>query len=352
MLEKNTTKSFNPSGVGIKNGRFIGLPFEEVDSKLILIPVPWDTTVSFKDGTSTGPENILEASSQLDLYDADAPNAWKAGIFFREESKSLRKLNKTARKKAKKHIALLEKGVTPNESHLINLGKVNKLCETMNQMVYLETSELLQSGKIVGLAGGDHSSPLGYYKALFDHFGEYGILVIDAHLDLRDAYENFKYSHASIYYNTIKEIPISKLVQVGIRDYCDEELEILKASDGKIAPIFDHQIRDSLSLGLHWHDICKEISASLPDKIVISVDIDGLAPHLCPNTGTPVPGGLEYNQLIYLLKFLVESGKKILGFDLCEVAGVGHEWDGNVGARVLYKLACLTIKSQNILNHE
>jgi agmatinase len=352
MLEENTTNSFNPSGVGVKNGKFIGLPFDENDASLILIPVPWDATVSYKDGTSKGPENILEVSSQLDLYDSDAPDVWKAGIFFKEETSRLKKLNKTARKKAKKHITLLEKGDTPNEKHLKNLDKVNKLCETMNENVYQETSELLQLGKIVGLVGGDHSSPLGYYKALFDYHGEYGMLVIDAHLDLRNAYEDFKYSHASIYYNTIQEIPISKLVQVGIRDYCDEELKFIEESDGKIAPIFDHQIRDSISLGLHWHDICKEIGDSLPENIVISVDIDGLAPHLCPNTGTPVPGGLEFNQFSYLLKYLVDSGKKIIGFDLCEVAGVGHEWDGNVGARVLYKLACLTLKSQNILNHE
>ena len=91
-------------------------------------------------------------------------------------------------------------------------------------------------------------------------------------------------------------------------------------------------------------NLCQEIISHLPEKVYISFDIDGLDPKLCPNTGTPVPGGLELEQVYGLFRELVNSGREIIGFDVCEV-GDG-EWDGNVGARIVYKLANLLNLSQ------
>ena len=91
-------------------------------------------------------------------------------------------------------------------------------------------------------------------------------------------------------------------------------------------------------------DLCREIINHLPEKVYISFDIDGLDPKLCPNTGTPVPGGLELEQVYCLFRELVNSGREIIGFDVCEVGDA--EWDGNVGARIVYKLANLLDLSQ------
>jgi agmatinase len=169
----------------------------------------------------------------------------------------------------------------------------------------------------------------------------FGILQIDAHCDLRKAYEGFTYSHASIFYNVMEEIPkVEKLVQVGIRDYCEEEINYIQNSKGRIVTFFDQDINESLFVGSSFHQICQNIIEKLPEKVYISFDIDGLWPNLCPNTGTPVAGGLSLPQAFYLLKQLVKSGRKIIGFDVCEV-GSATEWDGNVGARVVYKIANL-----------
>jgi agmatinase len=99
--------------------------------------------------------------------------------------------------------------------------------------------------------------------------------------------------------------------------------------------------------GTTWAQQCQEIIAHLPEKVYISFDIDGLAADNCPATGTPVPGGLSFNQALYLLEKVVASGRKIVGFDLVEVAPADKqdEWDANVGARMLYKLCGLILKS-------
>lgn len=105
---------------------------------------------------------------------------------------------------------------------------------------------------------------------------------------------------------------------------------------------YDREYRKRLFEGDNWKTICEEIIYELPDNVYVSIDIDGLDPKLCPNTGTPVPGGMDFEEFIYLLNKLKQSGKNIIGFDLCEVANGDNEFNGNVGARVLYQL-CGTI---------
>jgi len=212
----------------------------------------------------------------------------------------------------------------------------------LRDWVYEMTRNLLKEGKLVGLVGGDHSTPLGLIKALGEVHPDFGILQIDAHADLREAYEGFTYSHASIMYNVLKEVPqMSRLVQVGIRDYCDEELELINNNQERISTFFDSNIKERMYEGEHWKAICNDIIKALPDKVYISFDIDGLDPKLCPDTGTPVPGGFEMDQIFYLFKQLHLSGKTIIGFDLNEVSCGEHTTDGIdaiVGARVLYKM--------------
>jgi len=201
----------------------------------------------------------------------------------------------------------------------------------------------LEKGIYVGIIGGDHSVPLGFLKALAEKHSDFGILQIDAHHDLRNSYEGFTFSHASIFNNALEIQNISKLVQVGIRDYCDEEVEKVSDEGDRISVFYDQQLKENRFCGLNWNLQCEKIIKELPEKVYISFDIDGLDPKLCPNTGTAVPGGLEFSETIFLLKKLVESGRKIIGFDLCEVGN--NEWDASVGARVLFKLCNLMGKS-------
>ena len=183
-------------------------------------------------------------------------------------------------------------------------------------------------------------------QALADINQSFGILHIDAHADLREAYEGFEFSHASIMFNALKIQQISHLVQVGIRDYCEAELKLIQ-SDKRISTFFDRDIKQQQFNGKNWAEICENIISLLPQNIYLSFDIDGLDPKLCPNTGTPVPGGLELEQALFLIERLVQSGRKIIGFDLNEVAPGSDEWDANVGARLLYRLANMCMVSND-----
>lgn len=335
---------FDPNSVGITSNNIFGLPFSEQDAALILLPVPWEVTISYRDGTSRGPEHIFEASLQVDLYDPDVTDAWKKGIYMLQPEKTLRVKSDYKRQCAELIICHLEDGgvVRDNEQLTDKLQEVNESCAWMINWVYEQTKELMGRGKKVGLIGGDHSTPLGYIKALADKHNDFGILQIDAHADLREAYEDFTYSHASIMYNVLKEVPqVSKLVQVGIRDYCDEELVMIRQNPERIATWFDKDIKERQYEGATWKSICQNIIDDLPQKVYISFDIDGLDPKLCPNTGTPVPGGFELEQVFYLFKLLHESGRQLVGFDLNEVSTGQHSHetiDGIVGARALYKM--------------
>ena len=188
---------------------------------------------------------------------------------------------------------------------------------------------------------------MGLIRALCDQVSEFAILQIDAHADLRKAYEGFEFSHASIMYNALRNKGVSQLVQVGVRDYCDEEAELIQ-EDSRITCYTYQGIKEGQYEGSTWIQQVNKIIDALPDAVYVSYDIDGLDPSLCPGTGTPVPGGFSFEEVDYLLKQLALSGRKIIGFDLCEVSpGDGSgEWDGNVGARVLYRLCNLTAASQ------
>ncbi len=337
-------EDFDPNGCSLANGNFIGLPFDEESAKIVFLPVPWEVTVSYNAGTARAPENILRASYQLDLYDPDVQDAWEVGIFMRPASRKLLRLSDKTRYLACQHIERVERREKIKKTQI---RKINERCARVHDWVEKEATELLEKDKFVALIGGDHSTPLGLIRAVGKRYAgeKFGILHIDAHADLRPAYEGFVYSHASIFYNVLREVPnLSRLTQVGIRDYCEQELDVASA-DGRVKIFFDQDIKEAQYAGKTYRDTCADIIATLPDLVYISIDIDGLDPKLCPNTGTPVAGGFELQEVLYLCKMLVQAGKKIIGFDLVEV-GSSSEWDGNVAARILYRLANLSARSQ------
>jgi agmatinase len=345
MAKKETTKNvlenFNPNNVATAGNNIFGLPFNEKNAKLVLMPVPWEVTVSYSSGTAKGPSAIFDASMQVDLYDAILPNAWQQGIAMLPENKNLAKKSKANRGLVEKYIDGLQHGKT----NAITQKKVNEVCVEMIAEVEATASKLLDDNKLVGLVGGDHSTPLGFLTALAKRYKDFGILQIDAHCDLRNAYEGFAFSHASIMYNALKIPNISKLVQVGIRDYCEEEMTFIQKNKKRVSTFFDKNLKSDLYEGKSWKTICDKIVNELPANVYISFDIDGLDPKLCPNTGTPVAGGLEFEQAVYLMETLISKNKKIIGFDLNEVAPGKDEWDANVGARMLFKMCHLILKS-------
>lgn len=343
--------NYDPNGVGNPDNNIFGLPTSEENSRLIIVPVPWEVTVSNTAGTARAPEAVFKASLQVDLYDPDMPEAWKQGFYMRNCDKKVLMKSDYLRKEAELYIDYISRGEDVEANHFMTktLKEVNEGGTYLNNWVYEQTRVLLDKGKLVGLLGGDHSTPFGYYKAIAEKHGSFGILQIDAHCDLRDTYEGFIYSHASIMYNALKEIPqLERLVQAGIRDYSQGEWEYIRSSNYRVITFFDKDIRTRMFEGQSWKMVADDIVDKLPEKVFISFDIDGLDRKLCPFTGTPVPGGFELEQIFYLFHQLLRSGRKLIGFDLNEV-GIGGDtdWDANVGARALFKLCNLMVTSNN-----
>jgi len=344
-------RDFNPDNVGTFNGKLFGLPFDAAESEVIVLPVPWEATVSYRGGTSQGPAAILEASPQLDLYDPQLPEVWQTGISMLPISHEWMDANDLIRKKARVCIEILESGGDPSNESIRQLADtVNERCRALCNWVQQTATQWLEQNKLVCVLGGDHSSPLGLIRALAQRHESFGILQIDAHADLRQAYQTFEYSHASIMYRALESPQVSRLVQVGIRDYCSSEAELIRSQPERIRLFEDRTLQRRRMQGQSWVDVCSDIVAALPQQVYVSFDIDGLDPELCPHTGTPVPGGFHFEDVFFLIEAVVRSGREIIGFDLCEVSpgedNYLDSWDAIVGARVLYRLANLAAVSQ------
>jgi len=352
-------QAFQESAAALAANNIFGLPFTVKESEVVLTPVPWEVTVSFRSGTAKGPEAIYEASHQVDLYDPFTTDAWKYGFAMEGVDGRITEMGTALRATAAKLMHYQQYG-TPTDLRVAELTRqVNEGSARLNRLLEIKSLHHLKKGKIVGIVGGDHSAPLGLMRALAKHHGHYGILHIDAHFDHRDAYEGFEFSHASIMRNASYIPEIEKFVHVGIRDYCKEEMDFVVGSPGRFLA-FTHRditdknfgsIVDSNLSSISWHQQCQYMIECLPKRVYISFDIDGLVQTLCPNTGTPVPGGLNFQEVRFLLEQVVKSGRRIIGFDLCEVAPAPGcedytaDWNANVGSRILYRLCCLAAQS-------
>jgi agmatinase len=339
--------SFDPNAPASGDGVF-GLPFTPEDARVILVPVPFEATTSYGGGTGAGPAAILAASRQVDLLDHETGNPYEAGIAMLPERAAVHEWNESGTAAARQFREQRDLGVPPGVL-AASQAAVNALCVRLNEALQAQVHTLLQSGKIVGTVGGDHGAVFGAIAAHAAQFPGLGILHFDAHADLRHEYEGFHWSHASIMNNVVRRCPgVARLVQVGIRDYCAEERDLVRDSAGRIRSYYDADLAAERFAGATWAEQCRRIVADLPHDVYVSFDIDGLDPALCPHTGTPVPGGQSFHEASYLLGEVVRSGRRIAGFDLVEVAPDpgGGEWDANVGARLLYKLIGWTVRSR------
>ncbi len=345
MSKQDALIGFDPNTTGNTGNNIFGLPFSPGNARVVFIPMPWDASVSNFEGTSAGPSKIFEASFQIDLIDHFAPEAWKQGFAMEAIDPSIEKLNRDLRRKSAQIINFLEAGgrIDEKPSFQLSIDEINNSCEAL--CIELEQKSLIyiKNNQIPVVVGGDHSVPLGLIRALGRAWPGFGILQIDAHADMRHNYQGFNHSHASIMFNTLKTNGVSKLVQVGIREICPEEAQTISHNSLRVNTFYDRDIQNRLFEGETWSAICHEIVSHLPHEVYVSFDVDGLDPSLCPGTGTPLPGGLSFNQAVYLLETILNQGKKIIGADLVETGPTNI--DGIVSSRLLFKLAGMIVKS-------
>ncbi len=336
------TAAFDPSGPAIGGGIY-GLPHGLDDAHVIIVPVPWEPTTSYRKGTRGGPAAILEASRQVDLFDIQTGKPYERGIAMLDPDPEIEAWNAEASAAAQ---PVIDAGGAGEDAALAaGLARANELSRALDARVEEIVGGLLDRSKLVGLVGGDHASPFGAIRAHARRRPGLGVLHFDAHADLREAYEGFERSHASIMFNVHALIPeVSKIVQVGVRDLSQEEHALAEGSS-RIRSFYDAEIAERTFAGEPFGKVAEDIAQSLPNEVYVSFDVDGLDPALCPNTGTPVPGGLGFREACAVLQAVVRSGRRIVGFDLNEVAGEG-EWDAIVGARLLYKLIGFALMSQ------
>lgn len=347
---------FDPNAAAAHGGIF-GLPYTADEARFVVVPVPFDATTSYRDGAANGPAAILAASGQVDLFDVDFGRPWASGICMlphdRGAARQLAKLNREARRFAVPVIAA-GGNVAGRAALQRALREVNRRSLAMCGIVEGQVDRLLEQGRVPVVLGGDHSTSFGCVSACARRHAGLGILHLDAHADLRPAFEGFDWSHASIMHNVVSRIGgrggVAALVQVGVRDLGENEYEEIRRrrrrGETRIVTYFDSVVQRALHRGKTWGRLCAEIVSKLPASVYLSVDIDGLEPSLCPDTGTPVPGGFSFAQFVELLRALVHAKRRIVGMDLTEVAprrglkagAWGGDWNANVGARVLYKM--------------
>lgn len=276
-----------------------------------LIAVPWEGGVSFRRGTAQAPELIRQVSEQIDYYRSECPSLEEQEFFWSAPAQPF--------------------GISDNPDHLYE-GEVLPYVES-------QVREVLQSGKSFGLIGGDHSIPLGAHYQLRGL--SYGVLHIDAHADLRPTYGGMKYSHATILYH-ISQLPaVERIVAVGIRDWSRMEAEYASSLFPRLVVYEMRYLARAAFRGRSWTELVSEIVSLLPTSVYISIDMDVLEVGHVPHTGTPVPGGLRYEELFFLLEAIPHSGRRIIGFDVCETGGA--ELDAIVASHLIYRLCGLVL---------
>ena len=335
--------SFDPDAAALPDSGLFGLPSDLARAEVHVIPVPFDATTSYRKGTCRGPDAILRASRQVDLFDLLTGRPYERGIVMLEPDERIAKLNAEGGRKAEKIIEVA--GVLGGDPALEKtLARVNAISAQLNEIVRQATELAFLQKKLPVIVGGDHSTPFGAIQAAAERHPGLGVLHFDAHADLRDAFEGFEWSHASILHNVATRLPnVAKIAQVGIRDFGEREFAFIQESRGRIRTLFDADWQRAKLDGGNLRELVKKRLDDLPAKVWVTFDVDGLDPTLCPNTGTPVPGGLSWSEAMLWLEELAKSGREVVGLDLNEVSPGDTPddedgWDAIVGARLLYRL--------------
>lgn len=282
--------------------RFAGLnePFSDYDkAKFAVIPVPYEKTVSYGKGTAKGPDAILDASRYMELYDEELGcNTAESGI------------------------ATMDPVLCDEEPQFL-AEKLRGVCK-----------KVLDDKKFPVVLGGEHSISLGLLLALKDHYKDVCVLQFDAHADLRDEYYGSKYSHACVMRRIREHAPA---VQVGIRSYSDDEVDIVTSE------------RDSIFLAAEMRkgDRTCDIVNRLGKNVFISFDVDAFDPSIIPSTGTPEPGGMNWYEVLDIIRAVSET-RNVVGFDAVELAPVRETTAPDYTiARLIYRVMGYVNASQS-----
>ena len=270
------------------------------NSKVVIVSAPYEHSDSYGEGTIDGPDAILEASAFVEFYDDE---------FDRE--------------------LCAEIGIATADP--IMFGEA--VDQDALDMIYADVKELLDADKFVVTLGGEHTISTAPIKAHFEKYPHMSVLHFDDHSDLREEYEGSKYSHASIFARVLESLPANKLTQVGIRAQCIEESRLIREKN--INTFYASAIRR----GLHGNSWQKAVVDTLSDEVYVSFDVDYFDPAIMPSTGTPEPDGFLYNETLEIFREMNRQGKRIIGFDVVELApldGLSHP--DILTARLIYKL--------------
>ena len=270
------------------------------DSEITIISAPYEYTVSYGEGTKHGPNGIIEASHYVEFYDDE---------FDRE--------------------LCFDKGICT----LVPLDFSGLKDSEGLEKIYEEVGKMLAAGKFVVTLGGEHTISQAPIKAHFEKYPKMSILHFDAHSDLRDEYEGSPLSHASVMASVAEFFPTENITQVGIRAQCIEEAKFIK--ENKIKTFYASAIRR----GIHGKNWQKEVASTLGDLVYVTFDVDYFDPSIMPSTGTPEPDGFLYSETLDIFREISKQGKRIVGFDVVELAPVkGLSHPDMTAARLVYKV--------------
>ena len=260
-------------------------------SMVVILPVSYDLTASYKPGASLGPKAIIDASRYMETYDDETnKEIYKIGIHTLEEIKA-----------------------------------IDPCPEKVIERVEKEVSCILKAGKFPVMIGGEHSITTGAIKAFKKSFKDFSVLQLDAHRDLRDSFQGSKNSHASV---AKRIIELTSLTQVGIRSLSKEEA---KKEYKNLKTFF---MKDMVN-NERWID--EAIDSLDSKKIYVTIDLDVLDPSIMPSVGTPEPGGMSWYEVLSLLRALTEK-KEVMGFDVVELAPIlGNIAPDFLAAKLIYK---------------
>ncbi len=290
---------------------FLGLDEEYSnykDSKVVILPTPYEYSVSYGHGAGEGPEAIVTASQYVEFYDEE----------FRRE-------------------LCFDIGIATSEPVVFGWTRDKEAMELIEKRV----RELFADDKFVLSLGGEHSISPAPIKVHFDKFPDMSILHLDAHSDLRDSYEGSFYSHACVMARVCDFFPPERLVQVGIRSQCVEEANFVKEKGVKA--FYAHEIKN----GDHGENWQKKVVEALGDEIYVSFDVDYFDPSVIPATGTPEPDGFYFRETLKIFEEICRAGKKIVGMDLVELAPIErlHHPDFTC-AKLIYKILNYAFKKK------
>ncbi|MDR1792729.1 MAG: agmatinase [Bacteroidales bacterium] len=265
------------------------------NASTVLLPVPFDGTSTFVKGADKGPQAIIDASDSIELYDVEEEvEIYTCGIHTAQSVKQLQTV------------------------------------EEMTQEVYLRTNKYILDKKLICLLGGEHSVSLGAIKAVSEIYKPLTVLQLDAHADLRESYHDSKYNHACVMRRAQE---LAKVVQVGIRNVCIEEKPFIVPQN----MFYAHKIYG------HKEWMLQAIN-QLDKNVYLTIDLDCFDPSIVPSTGTPLPGGMLWQDVIEFLSLVIKH-KNVVGFDVVELCPNPYDKSSDVLAAVLvYKIITKIMK--------